>query len=333
MMTKKATAVLIRDDPRRVEHGEVDVSTPGPGEVLVRAKIVGICRSDIELRDGHLDGQLAIPYPVVPGHEWSGEVADVGPDVTNVGPRDRVVGECVMAPNHWFGFSYHGAASTHFIAPANLLHRLPAGLSYEQGAMVEPFTIAYHAIFKSGSCDGGDIVAITGAGMIGQCALSVTRSMGAFTVVIEPSPRRRELAEKMGADLVLDPGSDVNAVRRALDEQTGSEGADLVIEASGSAPGLASTFELARHAGRITVIGIVSSPSIQAPLNLIQAKDLRIRGVTGSTGVWPRALRFLARHQIDLSPLVSATYGFPEADVAFGAAEDTDTNVKIHLRP
>jgi L-iditol 2-dehydrogenase len=169
--------------------------------------------------------------------------------------------------------------------------------------------------------------------MIGQCALAVTRSMGAFTVVIEPSPRRRELAEKMGADLVLHPGSDVNAVRRALDEQTGSEGADLVIEASGSAPGLASTFELARHAGRITVIGIVSSQSIQAPLNLIQAKDLRVRGVTGSTGVWPRALRFLARHQIDLSPLVSATYGFPEADVAFGAAEDTDTNVKIHLRP
>jgi L-iditol 2-dehydrogenase len=333
MITKKATAVLLRNDPRKVDYGEVDVPAPGPGEALVRAKVVGICRSDIELRDGHLDGQLAIPYPVVPGHEWSGEVTDVGPDVTNVQPGDRVVGECVMAPNHWFGFSYHGAASTHFIVPSSLLHRLPAALSYEQGAMVEPFTIAYHAVYKSGSCDGGDVVAITGAGMIGQCALAVTQSMGAFTAVIEPSRRRRELAEKMGADLVLDPGDGMEAVRRSLDEQAGDQGADLVIEASGSAPGLASTFELARHAGRITVIGITSTPSIQAPLNLIQAKDLRVRGVTGSTGVWPRALRFLARHQIDLSPLVSATYGFTEPDVAFGAAEDTDTNLKIHLRP
>jgi L-iditol 2-dehydrogenase len=333
MMTKRATAVLIRDEPRRVDHGEVDVPSPGPGEVLVRAKVVGICRSDIELRDGHLDGQLAVPYPVVPGHEWSGEVVDVGTDITNVQAGDRVVGECVMAPNHWFGFSYHGAASTYFIAPANLLHRLPNGLSYQQGAMVEPFTIAYHAVYKSGSCDGGDVVAITGAGMIGQCALAVTRSMGAFTVVIEPSGRRRELAEKMGADLVLDPRDGMDAVNRALDEHAGVQGADLVIEASGSPHGLASTFDLARHAGRITVIGISSSPSIEAPLSLIQAKDLQIRGVTGSTGVWPRTLRFLARHQIDLSPLVSATYGFTEPDVAFGAAEDTDTNLKIHLRP
>jgi L-iditol 2-dehydrogenase len=327
----QTSAVLFDNDPRAVRYGTVDVPDLGPDDVLVRSKVVGLCRSDIELLDGHLDAQLGVPYPIVPGHEWSGEVVDIGSSVTNVAPGDPVVGECVIAPNHWFGFTYDGAAAEHFRAPARLVHRLPSSLNYQQGALVEPFTIAYRAIRDSGWLDAADTVAIVGAGMIGQCALSVARAMGAQTVVIEPSATRRELAERMGAEHVIDPSKE--SAPEALQRLTGADGAELVIEASGNPHGLASTFELAGFAGRIVNIGICAHDLVSAPLGLIQAKDLTIRGTTGSPGVWPQALRFIDRHEIDLTPVISQTFTFAQAQDALTASDDAATNVKVHIKP
>lgn len=328
----KTRGVLIENDPRGLTVGELDLPELGPDDVLVQSRVVGVCRSDIELLEGHLDAQLPIPYPVVLGHEWSGEVVEVGRSVRNVTPGDPVVGECVLGPNHWFGFTLNGAASDAFVAPAGLLHRLPSSLSYEQGALVEPFTIAYRAIRSSGGCDGSDVVAVVGSGMIGLCALSVARANGSTVVVIEPSASRRELALSLRADIVLDPSAEED-VGAALREATGSEGADLVIEASGNPRGLASTFELVRFGGRVTNIGICAQPEVSAPLGLIQAKDLLVRGTTGSPGVWPSALRFIERHELDLTPVISRTFSFAQADDALRAAEDTAANLKVHLKP
>jgi L-iditol 2-dehydrogenase len=328
----QTTGVLIERDTHSVVVGDLEVPAVGANDVLVSSKVVGICRSDIELRDGHLDAQLAIPYPIVPGHEWSGEVVEVGRNVSRLKPGDPVVGECVYGPNLWFGFTMNGAASNLFTVPDNLLHKLPADVSFEQGAMVEPFTIAYRAIFSSGGVDGGDVVTIIGGGMIGQCALAACRAMGATTVVIEPMAVRRELAERMGADVVIDPIA-VKDIAATVREITDSEGADFVLECSGTPAGLATTFKVVRFAGRVTNIGICAAESVPAQLGLIQSKDLLVRGVTGSPGVWPRALRFLGRHKIDLSPLVSKRFSFEQFNEAFAAAENTSENVKVHLRP
>jgi L-iditol 2-dehydrogenase len=326
-----APAVLFDREPRAARFGEIEVPGLGPDDVLVQTKVVGLCRSDIELLEGHLDEQLGVPYPIVPGHEWAGEVLEVGTSVTNVAPGSPVVGECVIAPNHWFGFTYNGAAAERFVVPSRLLHELPSSLSFEQGALVEPFTIAYRAIRESGWIDAADAVAIVGGGMIGQCALAVARSMGALTVVVEPSANRRDLAVRMGADVVVDPTEDHAAA--ALQRDSGREGADLVVEASGNPNGLASTFDLARFGGRIVNIGICAHGQVAAPLGLVQAKDLTVRGTTGSPGVWPQALRFIERNEIDLTPVITATYGFDHAADALRAADDAATNVKVHLRP
>ncbi len=324
-------AVIFEREPRGVRFASVPVPDPGPDDVLVRSKVVGLCRSDIELLEGHLDAQLDVQYPVVPGHEWSGEVVEVGSQVKHLEPGARVVGECVIAPNHWFGFNYNGAAADTFVAPARLLHQLPESLTYQQGALVEPFTIAYRAIRDMGWLDAADTVAIVGAGMIGQCALAVARSMGALSVVVEPSQNRRELAERMGADIVIDPTSEPAA--DALARLTGRPGADLVVEASGNPHGLASTFELARFGGRVVNIGICAHGSVQAPLGLIQAKDLTVHGTTGSPGVWPQALRFIERHGIDLTSVITATYGFDHAAEALEASDDAANNIKVHIQP
>ncbi len=164
-------------------------------EVLVAARSVGVCHSDIEL----LEGRYIIPfsYPLIPGHEWSGEVVRVGDQVRGFAVGDRVVGECVIGADH-FGFSISGAAADFFVAKESWLHRLPDELSYTMGALVEPFSVAYYAIKHAGGVDASDTVVVLGAGPVGLAVAAATSAMGATTVVVEPSEDRRAAALALG---------------------------------------------------------------------------------------------------------------------------------------
>ncbi len=240
-----------------------------------------------------------------------------------------MVGECVLAPNSWFGFDYPGAGAQLFKAPGRLLHEVPAGIDFHQAALIEPFTIAYKGIGTAGGCDAADLVVVIGGGMVGLCALAIAAANGAETVVVEPRQLRRDLATGLGADHVVDPGT--GPVDQALiTELTGRPGATLVIEASGSAPGLATTLKVAAYGGRLLNIGICVDDEVSAPVGLIQSKDLTVFGTTGSAGVWPDALIFMRRRQIDLSRAVTAGYDFDEAEKAIAAIDDP-TNIKVHI--
>lgn len=326
-MTSTTNAVIFDIGQQAVEIGPVDLPTLGPNDVLVRAGVVGLCRSDNELLDGHLNDQLDLPARVVPGHEWSGTVVEIGDDVKNVVPGDVVVGECVIDDGDWFGFTYGGAAAEQFVAPANLLHRVPKGINLSQAALIEPFTIAYNAFVESGKCDAADVVTVIGGGMIGLCALTIARSKGAVVVLVEPNKKRQALAAELGADVIVDP-ADIDDVP-SFYSQFGKTGADLVFEASGHPAGVASTFRHAGLRGRITNIGICPQ-EVTAPLGLIQAKNLTVRGVTGSTGVWPDAIRFMQRSAIDLSPVISSEFNYREAEKAMRMT-DSSESIKVHL--
>lgn len=330
------SAVFFNTRDHTVELGDLQLDGPGPDEVVVRSKVVGLCRSDIELLHGHLDAQLDVLEPIVPGHEWSGVVEQVGSEVTHLRPGDRVVGECVIADNHWFGFTAHGAASGRFTVPARLVHVFPAELSYAQAALIEPFTIAYNAIREIGGIDEGASVVVIGAGMIGQSCVAIARGFGANVTIIDPVEQRRELAGRLGAKhLAASFGEAAELIAAdaradaAGDAANAAGGADLVIEASGSAIGIASSFGIARFAGRIVNIGICAATEVTAPLHLIQAKNLTVRGVTGSAGIWPEAIAFLLEKGIDLSPVITATYGIDEITDAIAATDAG--NVKVHV--
>src|SRR5215831_858453 len=135
------------------EVAELAIPAIADDEVLVAARSVGICRSDIDL----LEGRYIIPvrYPIIPGHEWSGEIARVGDRVTEFAPGDRVVGECVIGAEH-FGFSISGGAAEFFVAKPAWLHRLPDKLSFTMGALVEPFSCAYYALVHAGNVNASD---------------------------------------------------------------------------------------------------------------------------------------------------------------------------------
>lgn len=327
-MTSTANAVIFDVNSHTVDIGIIDVPDLGPADVLVRAGVVGLCRSDNELLDGHLNEHLDIPDRIVPGHEWSGTVVAVGREVKNVAPDDVVVGECVISDGHWFGFTYGGAAADQFVVPSALLHRVPAGISLSQAALIEPFTIAYNAFRESGGSDAADIVTVIGGGMVGLCALAIARAKGAAVVLVEPNRKRHDLAAALGADVVVDP-AEITDYPSFYSQFAGADGADLVIEASGHPAGIASTYRHAGFRGRITNIGI-SGAEVTASLGLIQAKNLTVRGVTGSTGVWPDAIRFMQRSGIDLSAVISSEFNYRQAAEAMKMT-DSPESIKVHL--
>jgi len=306
---------------------DVDRPELGSGEVLIRSRAVGICHSDFEL----LEGRYIIPfsYPVIPGHEWSGEVVEVGPRTAEFAPGERVVGECSIAADEHFGFTIDGAAAEYFKARAEWLHRLPDRLSFTQGALVEPFTVAYNGVRTAGGIDASDNVVIFGGGPIGQCCVAAARASGGYTILVEPVAERRAVATSLGADATIDPrAGDVEAQVREL---TGGRGADVVLEASGSPAATAAALEVAEQDARLSHIGINVGAEGSAKLGLIQSKALSMRGIIGSPDIWPAALRFLVRTGIDLSPIVSTTFPLTRALDALEAARDTRSNIKVHI--
>lgn len=313
-------------DESKYAVNEIDVPQIGEDEVLVAARSVGVCHSDIEL----LEGRYIIPfeYPVIPGHEWSGEVVQVGRQVRDLRPGDRVVGECVIGTEH-FGFSISGAAAEFFVAKESWLHRLPDNLSWTQGALVEPFSCGYYATVRADNLDASDTAVVLGAGPIGLGVVAAAAAKGVRVIVAEPSAARAELAQRLGAEAVVDPtdASFADAVR----DLTGGRGADVVFEASGKPAAMAAALEVAAFRGRLVYIGIDVGGSAPAKLGLIQSKELQLRGIIGSPGVWPQTLRFLSRSGLDLSPLVTASFPLAEADRAVETVLTDRSQVKVHI--
>jgi L-iditol 2-dehydrogenase len=246
--------------------------------------------------------------------------------VAGIRPGDAVVGECVVGPGgrDHFGFSIDGADAELFRARGEWLHVLPEGMSYEAGALVEPFSVAYHATIAAGRIDPSDVVAVIGGGPIGLLSVMAAEAYGARVVLIEPVEARRARAS-----FALDPGAP--DFREAVAEVTGGRGFDVVIEAAGAPRAMASALELAGHSARVVFVGIAIGARVEADLGLIQSKALRVHGIIGSAGLWPATIRFLASGAVDPTRIVTARFPLESALDALDAARDTAANVKVHI--
>jgi L-iditol 2-dehydrogenase len=319
---------LVFEEPRNAVVRELDVPTIAADEVLVRSRNVGICHSDFELFEGRYI--IPVSYPIIPGHEWAGEVAEVGGAVTGLRAGDRVVGECVVnnGDDH-FGFSISGADAEYFVAKASWLHRIPEELSFAQGAFVEPFSVAYSATVAAGGIDASDSVAVIGGGPIGLlCSLAATTNGGSVTL-IEPQAHRRALGLDIGARHALDPSAGDLAEQVA--DATAGRGFDVVIEAAGVPTAMASAFPIAAFGARVVFVGIDVGGSAPVEIGLVQSKALQVRGIIGSAGLWPRTIRFMAASGLDPTPLLTATFALGEGTAALDAARDTSRNVKVQI--
>ena len=319
---------LIFETPNKPIIVDVPMPKISDTEVMIKTRAVGICHSDYEL----LAGRYIIPisYPVTPGHEWCGEIVEVGKSVKNYKVGDRVVGECVVrTPErlHHFGFSMDGADREYFNVNPDWLHKVPDEVDDLKASLIEPFTCGFYAVLRSGGTNASETVVVSGGGTIGLVTAAAALGMGARVIVADPIKTRRDIANKLGAEAIdpTDRGAD------QVKEMTDGKGADLVVECAGHDASLAAVFDYVAQDGRLSMVGINIGRKVSSNLGLMQLKNLTIRGCIGSPGVWPAAIKFLGRTGIDLSPIQTHKFNLTEAVKGFELGQDPKACIKITL--
>lgn len=292
---------------------------PGPSDVVVRVEACGICASDLHFIHGEIP--LPAPAPLTLGHEASGTVAAVGSDVPvwTVGSRVSVMGGKVCMTCHRcaagrleeclnpqiMGAHYDGAWAEHVVVPWYALAALPEGVSFEHGAIAcDAVATPYAALTDRGGLRPGERVGIWGIGGLGTHAVQIARLAGAsFVVAVDPIEAARERARALGADLVLDPSTDVpNAVRDA----TGGRALDLAVDAVGKASAARQAMLSLRPGGRVVIVGQSFESLDAGPILALSFLGL---GILGHLGYSKRHLEdvidLVARGRLDLSASIS----------------------------
>jgi threonine dehydrogenase-like Zn-dependent dehydrogenase len=341
--------------PNRSYLADLDTPVPGPGEVLVAPAAVGICGSDIELRDGRRPPGY-VRYPVVPGHEWAGHVVSTGSGVTGLEPGVPVVAEGIRAcgrcdrcaegrnnlctgPYAETGFTHPGALAERIVVPAGLLHPLPAGRPIAAAALIEPAACVATGLFEVGYPAPGGRVAVVGDGPVGLLAVALLR-LGSprELVMFGTRPERAGYAHKLGAtDVVLRSDPELAALGRAGPPlpRDPHGGFDLVLEATNSATGAASAIGLARRAGTVVLLGISGIPGPTLHPDAISLNHLRVQGVfAASRTAWRWLVSLYAAGLFDPVDLISHRFGLERVDEAFAVLADRDAGaLKVVVEP
>jgi L-idonate 5-dehydrogenase len=211
---------------------------------------------------------------------------------------------------------------------ADQCHLLPDTVDESLGAMMEPFAVALHAVKRAGSVAGRSVL-VTGAGAIGLLAAITARAFGAAPVVISDLvPARRDKAEEVGADAVLDPSAADFAGRAG---ELSGDGFDFVFEASGAPPALRGAFELVRPGGTIVQIGTLGTADIPLPANKLMNKEINLIGSMRYGNVFDEAIRLVAAGRVDLRPLINAVFPLRDSVKAFEFAADKTRSFKVQI--
>jgi len=317
---------------------------PGPGQVVVAIRASGICGSDVHGFTG-TTGRRRVG--VVMGHEASGEVVAIGPEVTTTTVGDRVAlrsilpcGVCdrcrhgqpnICEARQGLGMHIDGAYAERVLVPEGLLVPLPETLGYEDGALVEPLAVAMHAVNIT-PFELMDFVVIVGAGAIGLLTLLAARQRGAGSIIVtDRDPHRLGVARMLGADQAIDVsvGDPIAAVAAA----TNGRGADAVFEAAGIAATVAQSVAAVRAGGHITWIGN-SAPDVEMPMQQLVTRELTIRGAYGFVDEFEQAADALASGWIDARRLIECVAPLEDGpDLFRQLAAGSLSAVKVVLTP
>ena len=348
--TMQALVVL---EPSRMEIREVPVPAPGPNEVLARVRAVSICGTDVHLIRGDYPGFWPPAFPFIPGHEWAGEVAALGPGAERFGIAvgDRVAGtshdacgvcrECVegrynLCENYGrpglhkqYGHSVQGADAEYVVQGVKTIFPLPDALTFEDGALVDPASIALH-VANRGNVTPGDTVAITGAGAIGLLAGDAARIRGAGRVIVVGRGYRLAKAAAMGFETVNTAAGDPVGAVRTL---TGGFGVDVVLECAGVPATVEWALEMLRRGGRCAAVGI-PTVGVEIAMQRLVLDELELVGSRASAGEMRRVIPHVEQGRMRVREMV--THRFPLADYADALATFNDRDsgaIKIIVAP
>jgi threonine 3-dehydrogenase len=315
-----------------LELQEVPFPKIGINDCLIRVDKTGICGTDQHIYNWDAWAQKTIPVPMVVGHEFVGEIVEVGSNVTDFFPGEIVSGEghvvcgrcrnCLAGRRHLckdtqgVGVNRTGAFAEYIALPmTNVWHHNPS-IDREIASIFDPLGNAVHTAL-SFDCLGEDVL-ITGAGPIGLMACAVVKHAGARHVVVSDlNPYRLELAQRMGATVAMNPKEQtVTEVQESLGMR---EGFDVGLEMSGSPAALRSMLENMCHGGKIAMLGIPSEP-IAIDWNLVVFNMLTIRGIYGREmyETWYK-MTVLLESGLDISPVITHRFHFTEFEKGFEA--------------
>ncbi len=336
----KVMRAAVLHGPRALRVESVTAPSPGPGEVLVRVAAAGICGTDYRI----WTGERPVRYPLVPGHEFIGEVAAVGAGVGRVGVGQRVAiepnwgcGACDLCregsgnlclQRTAVGIDRAGGFAELAVLPERACWPAPPGLDDERLLLTEPLAVVVRAVARAGVKPGAT-AAVLGAGALGLLALQVLRARGARVLVVGRTERRLDLARRLGADavhaLLAGPGSE--AARRF----SGREGVDAVVETAGTPEAVAEAIELVRPSGRIVLTGLPHEPS-EVHFFWVVRRELTLVGSMIYQDEFPEAMRLLEAGAVTVASLVTDRFPLAAIAEAFAAHRRPDS-IKVAVIP
>ena len=312
---------LLLNEYKHLEYTDFPLPEIGPQDVRIQVKACGSCGSDIHGYDGSSGRRIP---PLIMGHELSGVIVDVGSSVTEWKPGDRVTcdstvycGECFHCRRGEINlcdnrrvlgvstgeYRRHGAFAEYLSVPQRILYKLPAEISFVQAAMMEPLSIAFHAVDIT-PLQVNDSAVVVGAGMIGLLVIQALRIAGCGQIIaIDLDQDRLNLVCQFGADLCL--RSDDSELAQKILEVTSGRGADRAFEVVGIPPTFKTAVGSVRKGGSVTMVGNLS-PAVELPLQAAVTRQITLYGSCASNGEYPACLEMLRRGRMNVDPLISA---------------------------
>ena len=305
---------VVVERPHQVAYRELEAPAVGADEVLVRSHAAGLCRTDIEVMTGVFTDPRWVHFPVIPGHEWAGTVVEVGGEVDDAKPGDRVVcegmiachrcGPCRRGDTHWcerieaIGFTRPGGYAELVAVPAQVVHRLPDHVSFDAGVLVEPASVVLHGLLKARP-EPGETVGVIGVGTLGALAIKLAQLYSPAAIIAYGLREEElELARLLGA-------TDARLATGRADQL------DLVIETAGAPDAVTLATDLCRPGGRAVLLGIAGEGrTLTLPSDLLMSRELTLLGsLAYPTAVWAQVVKLVSDRLLDLAPIV--THRFP----------------------
>ncbi len=347
-MPPPTSLAAVAKAPGRIVLEERPTPRPGPGEVLIEVGACAICGSDLHLLDGHFSRAR---FPVVPGHEFMGRIAALGPGVGGFAPGVRACvenhvacGECrfcragrenLCREARSIGFNVDGAYSQHVAVPARCVIPLPDQVEDAAGAVMQTLGTGYHAVTARARLEAGETAAILGMGPVGLCALAAAKLAGARAIALDALPERLEAARRMGADEAVNVREEDPLL--AVERFTRGEGADAAFEAVGGAQQetVRQAVRMIRRGGRVVVVGhFAGAEEVPVPIVELQDEEKDILGSRGHPNTFRACISHVAAGKLDVRPMI--THTLPLAEVERGLRmmrERLDGAIKVVLTP
>ena len=341
--------VLRIHGPRDLRLVDLPTPDPGKGQALCRVLRAGICATDQSIYTGRLSFVKSglVRFPFTPGHEWSGVVKRVGPGVQDLKPGDAVVGDtavsCGVCRSCLLGSynacsnmrsvgtvnAWDGAFADCILMPQRHLSLLPAGVSFDNGAMVEPAATALNAVYRA-QVGLGDRVLVLGSGPIGIIAAKLAKLCGAWKVVLVG---RREsklrVARSLGIDATIDTGR--SGIRAGVSDALGTGMVDSIVEASGSVDLLNEALGVLSPSGLVGAVAFYEGEFSGFDLNELVLKAAQIRGVAGSMGLYEPILRLMESGRLDLAPLITSRCTLDEVPRVMHEMDSDSHTIKMMI--